>query len=68
MFFFFFLRFNLDPANAVSEEDLWKALELAQMKETIQGLPHKLGRCIRNIFYNIEHYTIITCNTLVQTK
>ncbi|PVV05227.1 hypothetical protein BB560_000256 [Smittium megazygosporum] len=36
------LRFNLDPWNEYSDEDLWKALEAASLKEKVESLPEKL--------------------------
>uniref|UniRef100_A0A8C6CVH4 Multidrug resistance-associated protein 4-like n=1 Tax=Moschus moschiferus TaxID=68415 RepID=A0A8C6CVH4_MOSMO len=36
------MKKNLDPFNEHKEEDLWNALEEAQLKETIQGLPCKI--------------------------
>ncbi|XP_055282776.1 ATP-binding cassette sub-family C member 4-like [Moschus berezovskii] len=36
------MKKNLDPFNEHKEEDLWNALEEAQLKETIQGLPGKI--------------------------
>ncbi|XP_078519306.1 multidrug resistance-associated protein 1-like isoform X2 [Lissotriton helveticus] len=36
------LRMNLDPFDSYSEEDLWKALELAHLKSFVVGLPDKL--------------------------
>ena len=36
------LRFNLDPTNACSDDDLWRALDLAHLKLFVQRLPRKL--------------------------
>ncbi|XP_066569810.1 ATP-binding cassette sub-family C member 12 isoform X2 [Amia ocellicauda] len=36
------IRYNLDPFNKYSDEDIWKALENTYMKETISKLPEKL--------------------------
>ncbi|XP_049439277.1 multidrug resistance-associated protein 1-like [Epinephelus fuscoguttatus] len=36
------LRMNLDPFNNCSEEDLWKALELAHLSSFVSALPQKL--------------------------
>ncbi|XP_028435648.1 multidrug resistance-associated protein 1 [Perca flavescens] len=36
------LRMNLDPFDTCSEEDLWKALELAHLRSFVSALPQKL--------------------------
>ncbi|XP_029465938.1 canalicular multispecific organic anion transporter 1 [Rhinatrema bivittatum] len=36
------LRMNLDPFNNYSDEEVWKALELAHLKQHAMGLPEKL--------------------------
>ena len=36
-------RFNLDPEQLKSDEELWQALEIAQLKSTVTSLPGKLG-------------------------
>lgn len=36
------VRFNLDPFNEHSDDDIWKALDQAQMTEHIMSLPGKL--------------------------
>ncbi|CAB1415849.1 unnamed protein product [Pleuronectes platessa] len=36
------LRMNLDPFDTCSEEELWKALELAHLSSFVSELPHKL--------------------------
>ncbi|XP_029940293.1 multidrug resistance-associated protein 1-like [Salarias fasciatus] len=36
------LRMNLDPFENCSDEDLWRALDLAHMKSFVSGLPQKL--------------------------
>ncbi|CAL8268963.1 unnamed protein product, partial [Boreogadus saida] len=36
------LRMNLDPFDGHSDEDVWRALELAHLKSFVSGLPHKL--------------------------
>lgn len=33
------LRMNLDPFNNHSDEEVWKALELAHLKSFVSGLP-----------------------------
>jgi ABC-type multidrug transport system fused ATPase/permease subunit len=38
------LRENLDPNGVFSDEQLWSALELAQMKNVASALPGGLGR------------------------
>uniref|UniRef100_A0A674DTK0 ATP binding cassette subfamily C member 12 n=1 Tax=Salmo trutta TaxID=8032 RepID=A0A674DTK0_SALTR len=36
------VRYNLDPFNSYSDEDIWSALEKTYMKHTISSLPEKL--------------------------
>ncbi|XP_043841698.1 ATP-binding cassette sub-family C member 2 [Dromiciops gliroides] len=36
------LRMNLDPFNKYSDEEIWKALELAHLKPYVEGLPQGL--------------------------
>uniref|UniRef100_A0A3B5A424 ATP-binding cassette, sub-family C (CFTR/MRP), member 6b, tandem duplicate 1 n=1 Tax=Stegastes partitus TaxID=144197 RepID=A0A3B5A424_9TELE len=37
------VRMNLDPFETCSDEDLWKALELAHLSSFVSALPHKLN-------------------------
>jgi ABC-type multidrug transport system fused ATPase/permease subunit len=37
-----FCRYNLDPFNAHTDEEVWVALERAHLKDTISNLPLKL--------------------------
>ncbi|XP_007235404.3 multidrug resistance-associated protein 1 isoform X2 [Astyanax mexicanus] len=37
------LRMNLDPFDGYSDEDMWRALELAHLKNFVSGLPDKLN-------------------------
>ena len=37
------LRMNLDPFDTSSDEDLWKALELAHLSSFVSALPQKLN-------------------------
>ncbi|KAJ8673709.1 hypothetical protein QAD02_004971 [Eretmocerus hayati] len=37
------LRINLDPFNKCTDDDLWKALAHAHLKEFVKGLPHGLS-------------------------
>uniref|UniRef100_A0A668AQY3 ABC-type glutathione-S-conjugate transporter n=1 Tax=Myripristis murdjan TaxID=586833 RepID=A0A668AQY3_9TELE len=40
------LRMNLDPFDSYSDEEVWRALELAHLKSFVSGLPDKLNhRC-----------------------
>ncbi len=36
-------RYNLDPDGSKSDADVWKALEIAQLKPLISELPSQLG-------------------------
>ena len=36
------LRMNLDPFDGHSDEEVWRALELAHLKSFVSGLPDKL--------------------------
>lgn len=40
---FFPCRYNLDPDNRYTDDNVWKALEIAQLKDTISSLPEKIG-------------------------
>lgn len=37
------LRMNLDPFNQHSDEDIWRSLELAHLKNFVSSLPDKLN-------------------------
>ena len=37
------LRLNLDPLDQHSEEDLWRALEMAHLKHFVASMPHGLN-------------------------
>jgi ABC-type multidrug transport system fused ATPase/permease subunit len=36
------LRFNLDPFNAYADDQIWRALELAQLKRTVEEFDGQL--------------------------
>lgn len=36
-------RFNLDPEKTCSDDRLWEALEIAQLKHMVKALPGGLG-------------------------
>ena len=38
-------RYNLDPEGMKSDDDIWKSLEIAQLKHLITQLPSRLGEC-----------------------
>lgn len=38
-------RFNLDPEKKCSDNTLWEALEIAQLKLVVKALPGGLGDC-----------------------
>lgn len=38
------VRENLDPRGHFSDMELWRSLEIAQLKEIITKLPNKLGK------------------------
>ena len=38
-------RYNLDPDGMKSDDDIWKSLEIAQLKNLISQLPSRLGEC-----------------------
>ena len=37
------LRFNLDPFNAYSDDDLWRVLEIAHLKDFVSTLAEGLA-------------------------
>ncbi len=37
------LRMNLDPFDGYTDEEVWRALELAHLKNFVSGLPDKLN-------------------------
>lgn len=47
------IRQNLDPLSEHKDEELWTALELAQMKKVISGHPEGLGKLV-NVHCYIE--------------
>ena len=36
------VRYNIDPSNTLTDDKLWAALDIVQMKEVIMALPHQL--------------------------
>ncbi|XP_072179889.1 ATP-binding cassette sub-family C member 9-like [Diadema setosum] len=40
------IRSNLDPAGELCDTDLWCALEISKMKETVKSLEHGLDTCV----------------------
>jgi ATP-binding cassette subfamily C (CFTR/MRP) protein 9 len=42
------IRFNLDPEGQAKDPDIWRALELAQMKETIDEMPGQLDADVKD--------------------
>ncbi|CAG7720775.1 unnamed protein product [Allacma fusca] len=42
------IRFNLDPLKKISDEEIWRALELCQMKEIIKDKPGQLDENIKD--------------------
>ena len=40
-----FLRSNLDPEGCKSDQELWHALEVAQLKEVVSQHGSGLGKC-----------------------
>ena len=50
------LRMNLDPFDKFTDEDIWKALEQAHLKDFVsgllQGLQHECGEGGQNLRWN----------------
>ncbi len=42
-FISFCCRYNLDPEGEKTDDEVWKALEIAQLKPIITALPSQLG-------------------------
>ncbi len=40
----FCYRYNLDPERQKTDDEVWKALEIAQLKPIITALPSQLGK------------------------
>lgn len=49
------LRYNLDPFNSFSDEDIWWALEKSFLKPAIEALPQKLGALVAE---NGENFSV----------
>lgn len=39
-------RYNIDPSNTLTDDKLWEALDIVQMKEVIMALPDQLGNVL----------------------
>jgi hypothetical protein len=39
-------RYNIDPSNTLTDDKLWAALDIVQMKEVIMALPDQLGNVL----------------------
>ncbi|NWT93128.1 MRP2 protein, partial [Urocynchramus pylzowi] len=48
------LRMNLDPFDQYSDEEVWKALELAHLKTYVQGLPERLLHLVSEAGENLS--------------
>uniref|UniRef100_A0A674GSH1 ATP binding cassette subfamily C member 2 n=1 Tax=Taeniopygia guttata TaxID=59729 RepID=A0A674GSH1_TAEGU len=48
------LRMNLDPFDQYSDEEVWKALELAHLKTFVQGLPERLLHLVSEAGENLS--------------
>lgn len=42
-------RYNLDPSQAYSDEELWHAIEVAQLKSCVMDLPGRLGEFLQRL-------------------
>lgn len=40
------LRFNIDPFDQYSDEELWKALDAVELKKTVESLPEKMDAVV----------------------
>lgn len=46
-------RHNIDPAGVKTDDQLWKALEIAQLKEVVSPLEGGLGKWfVKTVFSN----------------
>lgn len=56
------LRMNLDPLDGYSDEEVWRSLELAHLKNFVAGLPNKLQHeCSEggeNLRYALRQYDL----------
>ncbi|KAK9400172.1 ABCC8: ATP binding cassette subfamily C member 8 [Crotalus adamanteus] len=57
----FFHSFNLDPECKCTDDTLWEALEIAQLKNMVKALPGGLGGYIRTTFS--DNLGLSTCST-----
>ena len=60
------IRFNLDPEGKISDDTIWQALELCQMRATVKEMPGQLGRMhtmLKSLLnsFTILHYGIRSC-------
>ena len=51
-----YCRYNLDPEGRRSDDELWEALDIVNMKETIKYMSGQLG-----LLSTIVHYHIVEC-------
>ena len=51
----FFYRYNLDPFEKFTDEELWTALERAHLKDAISNLPLKL---LAPVIENGENFSV----------
>jgi ABC-type multidrug transport system fused ATPase/permease subunit len=49
------LRFNLDPFDKYSDEDLWKVLEVSHLKQFVSGLAEGLQHAVSEGGENLRY-------------
>lgn len=49
------LRMNLDPFDQYSDEEVWRALELAHLQSYVQGLPEGLSHPVSEAGENLRY-------------
>lgn len=64
----FFCRENLDLLNQYTDEQIWRALEMAQLSDFVQQLPSKLGKNSTLFLYTHSQFVKILLGLLVQKR
>jgi ABC-type multidrug transport system fused ATPase/permease subunit len=68
LYFLVLYRENLDPQSLYTDEELWRSLELAQLKDVVTSLPGCLGMLLLRAERFADTYQVVGWFGLVHLK